>query len=77
MTTGFEPDEWLMVWTTSAERSLSFFNLDAATHEVKVLADGPQTEGDKRRYKPEAKLFGIRAVPAVPGSHSTPDVRKG
>lgn len=71
-----ERDEWLQVWTTTPERALSFFGLDAAKYEVVLLADGPQTARDKERFKPEAKLFGIRATPAVPGHHSTPDVRK-
>lgn len=76
MTTEFEPDEWLQVWTLTPENALAFFGLDAATHEVVVLKDSPQTDREREKYRPEAKLFGIRAMPAVPGAHSTPDVRK-
>jgi hypothetical protein len=72
----FDPDEWLQVWTFSAERALAFFGLAADTPVV-VLEEGPKTEWACERYHAEAKLFGIRGTPAVPGAHSTPDARKG
>ncbi len=71
-----EPDEWLMVWTLTPESALKFFGLDARKHEVKVLKEGPETEREREKYRPDAKLFGIRAMPAVPGAHSTPEARK-
>ena len=76
MTTEFEPDEWLQVWTFTPERALAFFGLDAASYEVVVLKDGPQTERERMRYRAGAKLFGIKAMPAIPGAHSTPDARR-
>lgn len=67
-----DPDSWLMVWTLTPESALNFFGLDATDHEVVVLKEGPQSERERERYRPDAKLFGIRAMP---GAHCAPDVR--
>ncbi len=76
MSTEFDPDEWLQVWTLTAEDALAFFNLHPRGCEVKVLKEGPETERERAKYKPEAKLFGIRANPAVPGAHTAPNAKK-
>lgn len=72
----FDPDDWLQVWTFSSARALAFFGLSASSHEVIVLKERPETDRERVHYRDDAKLFGIRATPAVPGAHSTPDARR-
>ncbi len=57
--TEFEHVPWLEVWSTSPERAREMFGLPADTLVV-VLKDGPETEREKERYRPEAKLYGLR-----------------
>jgi hypothetical protein len=71
----FDPDDYLQVWTTSPERALQFFGL-TDKHKVVVLKAAPETDRERERYRPDAVLYGIRATPAVPGSHADASAKK-
>ena len=72
----FDPDDYLQVWSISPETALAFFGLSADTHEVVVLKPRPETEREIASYHPWAVLYGIRAMPAVPGAHADQAVRR-
>jgi hypothetical protein len=56
-----EYDEYLQIWSMSAQSALECFGLASATHEVVVLKDKPETAREIERYKPDAKLYGIKS----------------
>lgn len=64
-----DPDEWLQVWALSPGAALIFFGLSSHSRIVTVLKQKPTTAREIKRYRPEASLYGIKAISAVPGAH--------
>lgn len=65
-----EHDEYIQVWTFTAESALELFGLTPKEYEVTVLKDKPTTEHEIAKYRPEVKLFGVKrraSVTAVTG----------
>ena len=57
--TMIERDRYARVWSLTPESARTFFG-QPDTVEVVVLKEWPESERDKARYAPEAKLFGVR-----------------
>lgn len=56
----FEPDEFAHVWTVGGPDQARFFFGASPDAEVVCLKPSPQTERERAKYKPEAKLYGVR-----------------
>jgi hypothetical protein len=73
-----EHDAESFVWTFTADKARSFFGQDQDA-PVRVAKDGPQTDDEKAKWKPTAKLFAVTITPkrrATPNSvHGTPGAR--
>jgi hypothetical protein len=56
----FERDSEILVWSLTAESALAFFGYSREQAKaVRVIKEAPETERERERYAPEAKLFGI------------------
>jgi len=58
-TESIERDEYIQVWALTAEHALACFGLTPETHHAIVLLDRPITDDQKRRRRPDARLYGI------------------
>lgn len=54
-----ERDTEIRVWSLTAESALAFFGYSRARATVRVIKEAPETDRERERYAPEAKLFGI------------------
>lgn len=52
--------DYIEIWSTTPERALGFFGLSANDYNVVVLKDKPETKREIEKYRPEAKLYGLR-----------------
>lgn len=53
-----ERDEYARVWCLNEHDAAHFFGWDDP--EVVMLKSAPETDREKEKYKPEAKLYGVR-----------------
>jgi hypothetical protein len=53
----FEPERECRVWCLSEQDARDFFGAQHA--KVRVIKEAPETEREKERYRPEAKLYGV------------------
>lgn len=55
-----EHDPEIRVWSMDEDGALNFFGYDKADVEIRVIKDKPETEREREKYDPRAKLFGIK-----------------
>lgn len=53
-----ERDPMIRVWSMDEESALGFFGYPKGT-PIRVLKERPETEREREKYDPKAKLFGI------------------
>lgn len=53
-----ERDAKVLIWSMDKESALAFFGYPPGT-PIRVLKEHPETERDREKYDPNAKLFSI------------------
>lgn len=57
----YEPDKELFVWTVGEDEARYFFG-QPLTAPVRVVKEAPETEDERQRYRPDAKLYAVTPV---------------
>lgn len=57
-----EYDDEILVWALSEEAALAFFGYQGQGRPVRVAKERPETDREKEKYDPEAKLYAIGVV---------------
>jgi len=54
-----EHDREIKVWSLDEDSALNFFGYKREDVTIRVLKEAPETEREREKYSPAAKLFGI------------------